>query len=320
MSEQAQFGRKATLLVVRPEQVDDNPGSTIDLSQTHFRFRTAQQDVESPNNCSIRIFNLSKDTVELITKKEYTRVILQAGYEGAGAGSIFDGTIKWFRIGRENATDTYLDILAADGDMAYNFATVNVTLAAGSNPKQRIDAILGEMYKKGLTPGDLMQPTGGVLPRGKVLFGMARALLRQEAQQQGATWNIDGGQVHMTPLTGYRPGDAVVLSALTGLVGLPEQTNEGLRAKCLLNPRITVGGLVQIDNKSVNQLMKQNPDAAPIAYNQYTGLQLLASVTSDGLYRVFVAEHEGDTRGPMWHTHLTCLAVNPATKTVKAYG
>ncbi len=317
---QAQYGRKATLLVVRPEQADDNPGSTIDLSQMHFRFRTVQQDVESPNNCNIRVFNLSDETVEQITKKEYSRVILQAGYDGAGAGSIFDGQIKWFGVGRENATDKYLDILAADGDLAYNFATVNVTLAAGSTPKQRIDAILAEMYKKGVTVGDLLDPTGGVLPRGKVLFGMARTHLRWEAQSQGATWNIDGGRVHMTPLTGYRPGDAVVLSALTGLIGLPEQTNEGLRVKCLLNPRIVVGGLVQIDNKSVNQLIQQNPDSAPIPYNQYAGLQLLAKTTADGLYRVLVAEHEGDTRGQAWYTHLTCLAANPSTKMVKAYG
>lgn len=320
MAGQTQFGRKATLLVSRFEQADGGPGSTIDLSQLHFRFRTAQQDVESPNNCTIRVFNLSEDTVQRITKEEYSRVILQAGYEDSGAGTIFDGTIKQFKKGRENATDTYLDILAADGDLAYNFATVNMTLAAGSNPGQRITAVLGEMAKKGVNRGDIMAFTGGVLPRGKVLFGMARALLRQETQTQGATWNIENGRINVTPLEGYRPGEAVVLSSLTGLVGLPEQTNEGVHAKCLLNPRLGVGSLVRIDNKSVNQLLQQNPNAAPIAFNQYAGLQLLASVATDGLYRLYVVEHEGDTRGQAWHSHLIGLSVNPATKQVKPYG
>ena len=317
---QNQFGRSAKLLVVRPEARDGAPASIIDLSQTHFKFRTVQEDVESPNNCSIRVYNLSNATVEAITKTEYSRVILQAGYEESGVGKIFEGTIKWFRIGRESATDKYLDILAADGDLAYNFATVNKTLAAGSTPQQRVDAVIAEMAKKGTTAGETMTMTGGILPRGKVLFGMARALLRQEVQAQGATWHIESGRVHITPLTGYRPGEAVVLSALTGLVGLPEQTNEGLHAKCLLNPRVLVGGLVQIDNKTINQMLQQNPNAAPVAFNSYTGLQLLATVAADGLYRVFVAEHEGDTRGAAWHTHLTCLAVNPSTKQVKAYG
>jgi hypothetical protein len=317
---QNQFGRSAKLLVVRPEALDGTPASIIDLSSTHFRFRTVQQDVESPNNCSIRVYNLSNATVEAITKTEYSRVVLQAGYEGSGTGKIFEGTIKWFKVGRESATDKYLDILAADGDLAYNFAVVNQTLAAGSTPKQRVDAVISEMAKKGAVSGEVMDMTGGVLPRGKVLFGMARALLRQEVEAQGATWHIEGGRVHVTPLTGYRAGEAVVLSALTGLVGLPEQTNEGLLAKCLLNPRIVVGGLVKIDNKTINQMLQQNPNAAPVAFNSYTGLQLLATVAADGLYRVFVAEHEGDTRGAQWHTHLTCLAVNPSTKQVKAYG
>lgn len=327
MADQAQFGRKASLLVIRPEQQGNNPsafvpGSVLDLSEMQFRFRTVQNDVESPNNCTIRVYNLSDATVQAITKFEYNRVVLQAGYENTGLGVIFDGTIKQFKIGRENPVDTYLDILAADGDVAYNFSTIGVTMAAGTTPKQRIDAILAELAKKGVTQGDTMSYTGGILPRGKVLFGMARALLRQEVAAQGATWNIENGKINITPLTGYRPGEAVVLTALTGLVGLPEQTNEGVKATSLLNPRLAVGGRVQIDNRSVNKLIQQDqrPNAAPVAFDRYTGIQLLAHIATDGFYRLLVVEHEGDTRGPIWHTHLTGLALNPVTQQVKAYG
>lgn len=326
MADQSQFGRKASLLVVRPGgrvqtgPAVDVPGSTIDLSEMHFRFRTVQQDVESPNNCTIRVYNLSDATLQAIVKQEYSRVILQAGYETTGIGVVFDGTIKQFRIGRENATDKFLDILAADGDIAYNFATIGVTLAAGSTPAQRVGAAVAEMAKKGVVQGEIMQFTGGVLPRGKVLFGMARTVLRNEAQAQSASWNIENGQINMIPLDGYRAGEALVLSALTGLVGLPEQTNDGLMLKSLLNPRLVVGGLVQVDNRSVNQLVQQNPDAAPVAFNQYTGIQNLATITADGFYRLLVVEHEGDTRANAWHSHLTALAVNPVTKKVGAYG
>lgn len=325
MSGQTQFGRKASLLVIRPEQQGNNPsafvaGSVIDLSQMHFRFRTAQQDVESPNNCTVRIYNLSDATVQAIVKLEYNRVVLQAGYEGAAVGVVFDGTIKQFRVGKENQTDTYLELLAADGDLAYNFAVVGATLAGGSTPQQRVGTIIAEMAKKGVVQGEVMQFTGGVLPRGKVLFGMARALLRQEAVSQGATWDIDNGKVNITPLDGYKPGDAVVLSALTGMVGFPEQTNDGVRVSCLLNPKLSVGGLVKIDNKSINQTVQQNPNAAPVAFNQYTGIQNLATIATDGLYRLFVVEHEGDTRAAAWHSHLTALAINPSTNKLKAYG
>lgn len=316
------------MLVVRPGQrvqlgpAADIPASTIDLSEMHFRFRTAQQDVQSPNNCTIRIFNLSEDTLRAITKDEYSRVILQAGYEGAGMGVIFDGTIKWFEIGRENATDTYLDILAADGDLAYNFATVGVTIAGGQNntPQARVNAILEKMAEKGVVAGSVMQYTGGVLPRGKVLFGMARAMLAQETASQGATWNIDNGKINIVPLSSYLPGEAVVLSSATGLIGRPRQTTDGVQAVSLLNPRLRVAGLVKIDNRSINQSVQQDPSAAPVAFNQYTGIQNLATIAADGLYRLFVVEHEGDTRGNAWHSHLTGLALNPVTKLLKGYG
>jgi hypothetical protein len=132
----------------------------------------------------------------------------------------------------------------------------------------------------------------------------------------GMSWGIDQGQVNITTLAGYLPGEAVDLTSLTGLVGIPEQSENGVQVKCLLNPRLSTGGLVRIDNKSINQLFQQNPRGAPVAYNSYVGLQFLASVTNDGVYRVFVVEHEGDTRGGPWYSDLVCLAVDPSTKTV----
>lgn len=305
-----QFGRKVSLLLVEGEQA-------LDLSFLRFRFSTAQEDEESPNNCSIRVYNLSEDTVRKV-QKEYTRVILQAGYENGAFGVIFDGTIKQFRIGREgDAVNSYIDILAADSDLAYNYATVNRTLAAGSSPADRITAIIAAKSKYGVKPGVLVIPsTGGVLPRGKVLFGMAKTMMRSEVQNIGSTWSLQNGQVNVIPLDGYLPGETVVLSALTGLIGRVEQTQDGLRARCLLNPKIVVGGLVKIDNKSVNQTLQQNPDAAPVAFNQWAGIQNFATVTGDGLYRVYVAEHTGDTKGQEFYTDLVCLTVNPVLEKV----
>lgn len=322
-----QYGRKASLLVTRPETIGNNPsafatGATLDLSRMHFTFRTVQQDVESPNNCEIRIFNLSEATSQQLLTEEYNRVILQAGYESGGQGVIFDGTIKQFRRGKQGSLNSYVDILAADGDLAYNFAFVNKTLAAGSTPAQRVEAALDAMRATGgVSAGYTMPFTGGVLPRGKVLFALSRAILRDEATAQKATWNIENGRVNMIPLDGYKPGEAVVLSATTGLIGRPEQTNEGLRARCLLNPRIEIGGLVKIDNRSVNRTLSSSANPFNLAYNSYrNAVQNLASITADGIYRVYVIEHTGDTRGNDWYTDLVCLAVQPDTNKVLPYG
>jgi len=306
-----QFGRRASLVISEGER-------GLDLSEFRFTFQTVQQDVESPANATIRVYNLSDETSAKV-RGEYSTVTLQAGYDG-GFGLIFSGTIKQFRIGRENATTKYLDILAADGDVAYNWSTVNKTLSAGSKPEDRIRAAVEAMGAKGgVTPGYLMPFSGGILPRGKVLFGMARSMVRSEAENQGATWNISNGQLNVIPRDGFLPGEALKLNALTGMIGLPEQTDQGLRVRTLLNPNIVIGKLIQIDNKSINQTLNRNPNAPPgPAFDRYVGVQLLATTTNDGIYRVYVAEHRGDTRGQDWYTDIIALAVDTDSKKVRA--
>lgn len=309
-----QFKRKAMLTLV-----DGDKG--LDLSEFHFTFSTKQQDVESPNNCRIRIYNLSQSTVNKI-QGEFSKVVLQAGYEGQ-FGVIFQGTIKQFYIGKQNGTDTYLDLLAADGDMAYNLATINESRAAGWTQEQIRNAAIESMKPYGVQAGALANYAvlGGTIPapRGKVMFGMSRAVLRGATQNVNASWNVQDGRINVVEVDGYLPGEVVVLTAQTGLIGVPEQTNEGVIAKCLLNPRIIVGGLVQVDNKTVNRTVNQANTLAHVPYNSRgSALQFLATVANDGFYRCFVAEHTGDTRGSDWYTQLTLLALNPASKKVTA--
>lgn len=308
MADNFQYLRKSSLFLVQEDTV-------LDVSQLRFSFQIKAMDVESPNNAAIRIYNLSNDTVVRI-RNEFSRVVLQAGYDGT-FGKIFDGTIKQFRVGRLSGTETYLDVLGADGDLAYNWALVNRSLAAGSTVGDRMKAATDAMQKEGVQGvQNYLNPTGGVLPRGKVLFGLARAILRDEVQSQGASWSIQNGQVQIIPLDGYKPDEVVVLNGQTGLIGRPEQTVDGIRARCLINPNIMVGGRVQIDNKAINQTLQRDPNAAPVPYNQWAGLQLLANVSADGLYRVLVIEYEGDTRGPAWYMDLTLLAIDPTTNKV----
>lgn len=309
-----QWVRKASLFVTDPAR-----GKALEMSEMHFRFKCSSGDTESPNNASIRVYNLSPDTVNKV-RNEYTEVVIQAGYEG-NFGVIFSGTIKQFRIGRENATDSYLDILAADGDIGYNYSMVNRTVdKQSSGTAAQLTTIVNAMGPQGIKGGYLSAPpSGGVLPRGKVLFGMARTLLRQNVWNTGSTWSIQQGQINVIPLKGYLPGSAVVLNAQTGMIGQPESTIDGIKVRVLLNPRIQAGTAVKIDNKSVNQTLQANPDV-PIPYNQYTGVQLFAKVTDDGVYRVYVAEHEGDTRGQNFYTEITALSINPDTNLVASNG
>lgn len=313
MSEQ--FGRVISLVVY------DQVGKGIDLSELHIQFQVNASDVETPNNAAIRVFNLSDETAGAIMRlpAEFGSVLLGAGYQDTGPIQIFKGSIKQVRRGRINPTDTYVDIFAADGDMAYNQSIVAQS-AKNVDTSKQIAITLQAMSRNGvnsavapginLTAGQAPVPAassnvtlGAVLPRGKVLFGLARSVLRDLAKTNNWTWTINGGVLTFISQTGYQAGEAVVLTSKTGMIGLPQQTDNGISVVCLLNAKIQSGALLQINNKSIQ---------TAIVGPAFTAINNLPSLNADGYYKAIVVEHEGDTRGDPWYTKIICLAVDPS--------
>ncbi|MFC4421131.1 hypothetical protein [Cupriavidus pampae] len=361
------------------------------------------------------MFNVSDATRHRI-EREFGRIVVQAGYEG-NFGIIFDGTIKQVRRGRENQTDTYLDITAADGDSAYNFAVVNNTLSAGSTAADHVQVCTRAMVQFGVTLGytpfgnptsskptaadiadqqakvgaarkpldakqseqlallgqvkDLrvraeelsqagdqageiallrqaqgllgqvdqlekevnslylpawqredaklkaMQASAALpdppvasrqgLPRGKVMFGMARDFMRWTARTEQTVWSIQDGKVIMVPETSYLPGEIPVITAETGMIGMPEQTQNGITIKMLTNPSVKIGRLIRIDNASV-QRYEYSLNVGQKEQNER--IQKQAKLQDDGFYYVMIAEHSGDTRGKEYYTDVFCLAAD----------
>lgn len=278
-------------------------GGGLDLSGLHIKFTTHKGDVETPNSAEITIYNLSPETVARI-KGEFKRVVLSAGYV-SNNGIIFDGTIRQVRSLRSGA-DSWVEIIAADGDRAYNFATVNCTLAAGARPADQVAACGAAMAAKGTETGYIPDLGGQALPRGKVMYGMARSYMRDVADTTDNTWSIQDGKMQMVPASAYLPGEAVVLTASTGLIGSPEQTNEGIKVRSLINPRIRIGGRIKLDNASI---VTAKVDLAPGAISQ------AAKLDNNGYYRVLKVEHTGDTHGTDWYGDLVCIGIDDVSRT-----
>ena len=290
-----QWMRKASLVVAAGEE-------GIDLSELRFTFRTQQWDLQTPGRIYVRIFNLSDDTANRV-QKEFTRLILQAGYENGEYGPVFDGTIVQVRRGRENPTDTYLDITAADGDIGYAFGVVNTTISRGSAFADRADALRKAM---GVEASHIDPLPESKLPRGRTFYGQARDHMRDLAFSTDTSWSIQRGQLQIVKRDGFLPGEAVVLTSATGMIGLPEQTQDGIRIRCLLNPRIRPGVRVQIDNASIQQAgLQLSVTAGAVRSNSF-----LPRISEDGFYRVVVCEHEGDSRGQAWYADLICVALD----------
>ena len=292
MSEDRQYLRACSLIVG-----DDGEG--LELASLRVVFQVHHADCETPNHADIRVYNLSETTMNRIG--EFSRVVLQAGYE-SGAGLIFGGSIRQVRRGRANGTDTCLDILASDGDRAYNYAIVNTTLAAGNTPADQVAVTGNAMAKHGTTTGYVPDLGGVTLPRGKVMYGMARKFLRDLATTTATTWSIQNGVLQLVPVQGYLPGEAVQLTAHTGLIGQPEQTNEGIKVRALINPRFRVGGRIQLSNASIQ---KYRRDLKISAFNED-----VPRLDDDGLYRILAVDFSGDTHGRDWYADLICVGID----------
>ncbi|MDG9858220.1 hypothetical protein N7403_30600 [Pseudomonas nitroreducens] len=282
-----------------------NDQTALDLSELRIRFSVRRGDLKTPNSADIRVYNVSEQTAQR-AQKEFERIVLQAGYAG-NFGVIFDGTIKQVRRGRESQTDTYIDITAADGDSAYNFAVMNTSLAAGSTPDDHLQAALKSMESRGITMGEGSALSANKLPRGKVMFGMARDYLDTLGKTQDLSWSFQDGKLTLIPNTAYLPGEAVVVNSATGMVGLPEQTQNGITVKMLLNPSVKVGRRLQINNASIQQMRY----GLAIGDDPVTRKALVSVyLDADGFYRSIVVNHSGDSRGNEWYTDVICLAVD----------
>lgn len=298
-----QWIRKVRLVV-------GNGSEGIDCSEMRIRFMVKTQDTQTPWQADITISNLSSATANKI-RKEYTEVFLEAGYQSNSA-EIFRGKILQVRgPARESPTDTYLNILAASSPDAHSYAVVNKTLAAGHSFRDQVDACLEAMKPYGITAGYIADLGSAKMPRGRAMFGMARNQLRAICMSVGAACFVEGTKLNIVKYKDALPGDAVVINSDTGMIGMPVQTIEGVEARCLLNPRLKVNGLVKINEASIQKAKLPIDNATAGAGGQSLQKTILdRNIDADGTYKILQLVHSGDTRGTEFYTDMICASYN----------
>lgn len=321
-SKSDQFGRRWQLIYA--------VGTTgLDLSELHVSFHIEQASYQGgpfPGTCTAKVYNLSGATLAKIKtispnlsgkapgvpgSPEGARLIIQAGYVNGNYGVIFDGSVIMLRSGKESNVDTFLEINAAHLDMPYTFGVVNKTLAPGATHADQAAALV-EAMQPYMPNGQTLSvdpdfPTGGVLPRGKVLWGMVHDHLNDLGRTTGTSLIFRNGVLTAIPLTGYLPGEAVQINSATGMIGIPELTQNGLEVTTLLNPRLSIGTRIQVNQRDLtnSQLTGSTPQVN-------VGTTRFASFDADGIYRVLAIDYDGDTRGVPWYSKITALSVDPS--------
>lgn len=293
--------------------IGDESGNSLDLSELRVVFKIYRAVVGTPHHSVMRVYNLAPETAKAI-QKEFTQCQLQAGYEGNSA-TLFQGPIRQIKIGREDGMNTYLDILAAE-DVMHNFSISNRTIASGWDQDSLLNTLAKDTSAQGVSLGFTPTFRGPTMPRGKVVYGMTKNYLQTLADASGCDWYVENNELSFLPITSTLPTSqvaAVVVNSLTGMIGAPRQTLNGVELRVLINPLIRVGGLLQIDNASIQTLQMDpsfNASSATnnIFFDPNTGKN--TGLDADGLYKVYAIDMSGDTRGQDWYFNIICTAMN----------
>lgn len=336
-----QWLRKIELLVY---ESNSSKGTALNLTpdprtQLQVVWQVRKSTTQSPNLLNAKIYNLAPSTIaKVVTLK---RVQLSAGYIHGRYGNIFNGTVVQYRRGKENSTDTYLEIIAGDGDDSITKDIIQGKWAAGTVMRTVIQDQLKQMKGTDAQPiavGDVVMGSYGdqKLLRQMTSCRMGQAAIRDHCNGGNADWFIDDGKHQIVDRTKYRPGDAAILSPSTGLVGIPEVTPQGIQARCLLNPDLKLGGLVKIEtsilsgaaftpgmdtklDSSGNPIPNLDPATAGVTANPALfGQQLISSFTSPtGTYKILLLDHNGETRGNPWYSSIVCVALDISGNIIK---
>lgn len=313
-------------------------GDAVDLSELRIVFRVASPIISTPNSLTARVYNLSNDTVGSLLQfnppaiagsvsgpgiagaggNTSGQVILDAGYQNGQRGNIFIGDIVQVRAGRENQTDTYVDIYAQDTDAPHLWSVLNTTLAKGHTHENQRKAISDAFQQQGAVGSGEPLDDGRPLtpaPRGKPMYGMARDHASDLARNRYSTWTFDKGQLLFIPYDKYRGGggEAIVVNPATGMIGMPELTQAGVQVRCLLNPAIGMGTRIKLDDKVLTSGSPGGPAINLPAFNlqfQSEQANLLPGISASGVYKVLVTVHSGDTRGNPWYSDIICISID----------
>ncbi len=290
-------------------------GKGIELKGLRISFSIQKGATKSPNNCTVKVFNLTKET-RAIVEKVGNVLILKAGYEqDTGESTIFTGNIIRVFTHREQS-DWITEIELSDGYIPFRDSKVSITFNAGIKVAQVIQNLSN---KFGLPVRPL--PTSIVNKQyvnGFSFVGRVRDALSKACENAALEWSIQNNEIQIIEKGGVFRKQAYFLSENTGLINTPMQETKTMTDKSSSKLGITENqkNVVKLntisEGKKVEKLQvtgyKVNCLLLPLL--EPGGYIKLKSATIDNeFFRIEELMHVGDTHGAEWQTELTLRSV-----------
>ncbi len=283
------LAQRKCIAIVAPREPTNFVESVADgilVEGLRMSFKVEKTLTKNPNTCELTITNLSAERRAQL-QKHGVRVILRAGYKETVA-QIFSGDARTIDHSHDKAS-WHTKIQCGDGERAFQFARFSETYAPGARVS---DVIRDVATALGLDVGNAVAQTRALtgpldsFVTGYVAHGRASNVLDELLRSVGLTWSIQDGALQVLSSTEAVPGEGLLISASSGLVGSPEYGNPEkkggpapLIVKSLLQPTARCGALIALESESHR-----------------------------GTYRITKLSHSGDTAGTSMSERTTSLA------------
>ncbi len=256
------------------------------------------QSVGSYNNgfwfADVSIFGLNDPTTQVILKQGMT-VKLNAGWQnGQPYGTLFEGTLYqplWERIDGINYKLT-LHCIVGLLEQVSNFCAFSI---AGGATQRDIVARMASTALNPLDASNVNIPAANLTPssRGEVIFGQPSVYLEQIGKETQTNFWFSNLAINVQSLLTAQTGvPTISYNANTGLIGTPQQTQDGVLIRVLLDPRLQIAAQINLDPSVTIAQLPRMQNTFPTVLDK------------DGNYGIMGLTHRGDSRGNVWQTEV----------------
>jgi hypothetical protein len=314
------YGRKFQLQVTLPSgDVLNIPATPTQPDQFRIVFNVFTVFYQVYWWADIDIYNLDQfATTQLIQGAGTTQPLikqgmtatLSAGYVNGNYGIIWQGPVFQARFTRQDVTDFKITLHCLLWLDPLGRTTVNSAYSASQAQTDLIQQAANLAFNSSIPVTISPNATSVKQSRGGVVFGSARQLFNDFADQNNMQWfvnqrglniaRVDDNIATDTAAKVYSPPNAIGQpppSADGLIIGNPEQTQYGVRFRVLLDPTVYVkypAQLVNINNSQIVMLKR--------ALGEYLNV-----LDQNGTYIVMGVRYYGDTRGQAWYTDIDGL-------------
>ncbi|NNB89939.1 phage protein [Corallococcus exiguus] len=252
-------------------------------------FRVVRTSGVEPNTAEVTLYNLAETTRRHLSQVHRAQVRLSAGYTGT-VGLLFSGQAR--RVGGvqhvRSGPDWLTRVECGDGETALTTSRITRSFAPGTSVRQVARALADTL--NGVDMGNLEKALTQVqdvpFPHGFSTQSRTADELTTLLASRGLSWSIQDGRLQVLGASEVEPGQAVLLTPETGLMGSPEYNTPDkakgpptLKVRSLLQPSLRPGVLVQVRAAAVQ-----------------------------GDFKVLKVTHNGDTHGPGWLSECETVA------------